>query len=444
MQLRTMMLGIFCLLWVMGCSSGESPTEETEGGILFEGALLIVGDDSESIENSAFIVEKGKFSKIGNAGELDLPEGGTRIDLTGKTVMPAIVDLHYHAGHQNVMERTNGPENYSRENLIDQLNRMAYYGIGAGLSLGADTGDVPFEVRQEVIPGASLFRTAGAGIAMPMAGPGGSEALKAIAYGVTNENESRTAIQELAAQKVDMVKIWVDDRRGTVEKLTPELYSAIIDEAHNQALRVAAHIYNLSDAKDLLIKGLDGFAHGVRDMDVDDEFMELLAERPNVFLIPNLPGSGTRTEEDITFLSETLPAEEIEAMREQVANNPPSGPSESFLIQARNLVRMKNAGVRIGLGTDGSGAGWNVHEEMADMVTAGMTAGEVIIAATSTSAEILMLEDRGTIASGKIADFIVLAANPLDNIKNTRKIDSVYLRGEGVDRESVRRTDTEQ
>ena len=436
MRLQTIALVLCSLPWVAGCGPQEAPVE-TSDAVLFEGARLIVGDDSGPIENSAFIVENGRFAAVGSAGELELPAGGTRVDLSGKTVMPTIVDLHYHAGYADVMGRTAGQDNYSRENLIDQLNRMAYHGISAGLSMGGDQGEAPFQLRRETIPGAALFRTAGAGIAMPMAGPG-SAYMKPVAYGVTNEDECRAAIRELAGQNVDIVKIWVDDRRGTVEKLTPALYGAIIDEAHKQGLRVTAHIFSLADAKGLVRAGLDGFAHGVRDMDVDDEFMELLAERPDFFLIPNLPGSGTRTEADLDFLSETLSPEEIEGMREQLGDQASDGPSESFQIQARNLVRMKDAGVRIGVGTDGRGAGWNVHEEMADMVTAGMTPAEVLVAATSTSAEILMLDDRGTVAGGKSADFIVLDANPLDDIKNTRRIDSVYLRGDAVDRAALR------
>ncbi|HEX9771746.1 MAG TPA: hypothetical protein VGA50_21455 [Kiloniellales bacterium] len=122
--------------------------------------------------------------------------------------------------------------------------------------------------------------------------------MRPIAYGVTTEDEAHAAVRELAAANVDMVKIWVDDRRGTVEKLTPELYGAVIDEAHRHDLRVAAHIFALADAKGLLRAGLDGFAHGVRDMDVDDELMALLAERPETFLIPNLPDSGQRRSSD--------------------------------------------------------------------------------------------------------------------------------------------------
>ena len=428
---------LLALLAAAGCTAPGGSPAATSDAVLFEGARLIVGDGGPPLERSAFLVENGRFTAVGAVGEIAVPAGAERIDLTGTTVMPAIIDLHYHPGFLDVRAMTDSPDNYGRENLVDHLHRLAYHGIAAGMSMGIDYGEAPLQLRQEVIPGAALFRMAGAGIAMPDAGPGSAD-LRPIAYGVTTEDEARAAVRELAATNVDMVKIWVDDRRGTVEKLTPELYGAVIDEAHRHDLRVAAHIFALADAKGLLRAGLDGFAHGVRDMDVDDELMALLAERPETFLIPNLPDSGQRSEDDLGFLAETLPAAEIERLRDQLANRTRSGPSAGFQLQARNLIRMKEVGVRIGMGTDGSGAGWNAHEEMADMVAAGMTPAEVIVAATRTSAEILGLANLGTVAAGKSADFLVLAANPLDDIENTRRIERVYLRGEAVDRAALR------
>ena len=224
--------------------------------------------------------------------------------------MPALVDAHSHLGYTDVKRNTTAAANFTRVNLVDHLNRYAYYGIAATLSMGVDRGEIPYELRAMPVPGAALFRTAGSGIALPNAGPG-AEYRKDAAYGVTTEAEARKAVQELAAKKVDLVKIWVDDRDGTVKKLPPPMYRAIIDEAHKNNLRVAAHIFDLDDAKELLRAGIDGFAHGVRDTDIDDEFMTLIKQHPNVFVIPNLPDRGVA--EDEAWLSETVPRDEVTA-----------------------------------------------------------------------------------------------------------------------------------
>ena len=227
--------------------------QQPGGAVVYEGARLIVGD-GKTIESSAFVVENGRISQVGARGQIKVPAGASRVDLTGKTVMPAIVDAHTHMPTE-------------RQALVDLLQRKAYFGVAAVISMGQDNNDVAFQLRQDPVPGAARLRTVGRGITAPE--PGRTEA----PYWVTTEAEARKAVQELAAKKVDMVKIWVDDRDGKYKKLTPELYGAIIDEAHKNKLRVTAHIYTLDDAKGLLRAGLDGFAHTVRDKDIDDEFV---------------------------------------------------------------------------------------------------------------------------------------------------------------------------
>jgi imidazolonepropionase-like amidohydrolase len=397
------------------CSMFVAAQAPPPGGVVaFEGARLIVGD-GKTIENSAFIVEKGRISQVGTKGQLKIPAGATRVDLTGKTVMPAIVDAHTHMPTE-------------RQALIELLQRKAYYGVAAVISLGQDNNDVAFQVRQEIIPGAARLRTAGRGITSPE--PGRTEA----PYWVTTEAEARKAVQELAAKKVDMVKIWVDDRDGKYKKLTPALYGAIIDEAHKHSLRVTAHIVTLEDAKGLLGAGLDGFAHTVRDRDIDDEFVSLVKQRKNLFYVPNLPDRGVKT--DMSWLSESVSPDELKKLQEGASTDRPSA-QQVFGIQARNLARMNKEGVLIAMGTDG-GVPWSHHLEMADMVAAGITPAQVIVAATRNAAQVLRFDDLGTVASGKSADFIVLDANPLDDITNTRKISAVYLRGAAVDRAAVR------
>jgi imidazolonepropionase-like amidohydrolase len=439
--MRSMKSLLGSLALVLGACSSKNQPEVTPGGpVLFEGARLIVGDGGAPIEDSAFLIENNKISKVGKKGEVQAPAGAARVDLTGKTVMPALIDTHTHLGWAIIKTGRIDKDSYTKENLIDHLHRLAYYGVAATQSMGIDPGETPYQVRAEPVPDAALFKTSGRGMGRPNAGPG-QDYWKPVAYGIDTEADGRKAVQELAAKKVDWVKIWVDDRNGTVPKLTPPLYRAIIDEAHKHDLRVVAHIFYLADAKELLRSGIDGFAHGVRDKDIDDEFVKLLKERPNVFVIPNLPDIGTALQ-DPAWLSETVPAAEVKRLQDAFTNRSPDAAQKArdfFGVQARNLKRLNDAGIRIGFGTDsGTTVGWTAHEELADMVTAGMTPAQVIVAATKTSAGILKLDQLGTVEAGKSADFIVLDANPLDNIANTRKIAKVYLRGKEVDRAALR------
>ena len=399
------------LILTTACAAPEQAPAST--ATAFEGARLITGDGSDPIENATFVVDGGQFVAVGATGEVSVPDGAERVDLTGQTVIPAIIDAHTHLSRE-------------RAALVQDLQHRAYYGVGVVTSLGQDEGSLPFEVRAETIPNAARFTTAGRGITAPE--PGRSE----IPYWVTSEEEARAAIVELSDPAVDLVKLWVDDRNGMYDKLAPELYGAAIDEAHQRGLRVTAHIFTLEDAKGLLRAGLDAFAHGVRDQDIDEEGLALFTERPNVVLVPNLPGRGVAV--DLGWLSETVPAERLQELQEAAVDNPEA--QEGFALQARNLATLSAAGVRVALGTDGN-TPWGAHLEMEDMVAAGMTPAQVLVAATRNGAELLRMDDVGTVAVGKSADFVALEANPLDDITNTRRIAEVYLRGESVDRAAL-------
>jgi imidazolonepropionase-like amidohydrolase len=398
------------VLLALGVAREDARTQSK--ATAFTGARVIVGD-GRVIENATLVVEGSRLAAVGPAGQVTPPAGATTTSLAGKTVMPAIIDTHTHLLTE-------------RSALVDQLRGKAYYGVSMAMSLGTDAGDLAFQMRNETIPGAARMLTAGRGITRPE--PGRTD----VPYWINSETEGRKAVQELAARKVDLVKIWVDDRDGKYQKLTPALYGAIIDEAHKHKLRVTAHIFSLEDAKGLLKAGVDAFAHGVRDRDVDDEFMALIKARPNVVYVPNMPDRGVAV--DMSWLSGTVRPDELKKIQASATDRPAA--QQTYAIQARNLARVNSAGVKIALGTDG-GIVWSHHVEMADMVAAGMTPAQVVTASTKNAAEFLNLADAGTLAAGKSADFIVLDANPLDDITNTRRISSVYLRGAVLDRQAL-------
>ncbi len=395
-------------LAILAFVSGLAVPAHAQSVTAYENARLIVGD-GRVIEGATLVVEDTKIVQAGAGADVRVPSGATRVNLAGKTVMPMIIDTHVHL--------SNG-----RDALLRDLRSRAYYGVGAALSLGTDSYDV-LDVRGQTIPGSARFFSAGRGITMPEPGR------TTLPFWIVNEAEGRKAVADLAARKVDIVKIWVDSRDGKYKKLTSDFYTAIIDEAHRQGLRVTAHIFELEDAKGLIKAGVDAFAHGVRDKDIDDELVAMFKQRPTLVLTPNLPPRGVKV--DLRWLRPSLTSDEFAKL--EAANTDRPDAQQFFGIQARNLAKLNAAGVRITLGTDGN-TPWGPHDEMVDMVAAGMTPMQVIVAATRNSADFLRISDAGTLETGKSADFIVLDANPLDDIANTRRISTVILRGAMVDR----------
>lgn len=381
----------------------------------FTGATLIDGTSRAPTPNATLVVRDGRIVAVGPAAAVPIPAGATRIALDGRFVMPGLINAHGHV---------NGPAD---------LDTYAAHGVTTVYSLGGEPASVFTARAQQNTPTLARARVFVAG---PVLTPGTVE-------------EARTMVAAVAAQKVDIVKIRVDDNLGTAAKMPREVYRAVIQEAHARGLRVAVHFYYLADAKDLLDAGADFMAHSVRDQSVDTAFPRDLRTR-------NVCYSPTLMREVSTFVYESTPAfftdslflahanpQWVAMMREPArqASTRTSASAATYKAQlpvaSRNLKALSDVGVVIAMGTDtgptGRFQGYFELMELEMMVEAGLTPQEALRAATIDAAKCMRIDrDLGTLEAGKWADFVVLDASPLERISNVRRIRSVWIAGNRV------------
>ena len=268
-------------------------------------------------------------------------------------------------------------------------------------------------------------------------------------YQPRTADEARADVRALAAHGADIVKVWVDDGGGKYPKMKPEIYAAIIEEAHQQKLRVAAHEFYLADAKLLVADGVDVLAHSVRDQPVDRELLDAMKEK-GVFYIPTLNvdqsffvfAEHPEVMHDEFFKGavgpELLAYLDSDAYRNKALHDPQLERNKAAAATAMKNVRLVHeAGVSMAFGTDAGAMptripGWAEHFELELLVRAGLSPLEAIKLATHGSAAMLHAKDRGTLEPGKQADFLVLSANPADDIRNTRKIVSIWHEGREI------------
>ena len=423
--------------------------------VLYNGARLILGDGSPSIENGALVVQAGRITSIGRQGSITVPKDSQRVDLAGKTLMPAIINVHVHIGYEGYTSW--GAQNYTPENVLDHLQREAFYGVGVTQSVGSSPTDASIQFQRD--QNAGKFPTASRfffmpGMAPPNGGPDavlikGTKVLHAI-YEISTPDEAHAAVRGMADKNLKSVKIWVDDRGGTYPKMPPEVYTAIIDEAHKHGMKVHAHATSLADQKAVVRAGVDVLLHTVGGQRIDEELISLLKEK-RPYWVP-LIGLGDKTDvcDNDPFVTQTLPARLVAAIRATTVVRPleptcgqlPPNAATREEMLTNNFPKMIAAGARLVLGTDaGVSSGYTFgsaeYHEIGRWVQFGLSPSQAIAAATSRGAQVMGLTDTGLLAAGKRADFIVLDANPLDDIRNARRIESVYFQGVKLDREAL-------
>jgi len=407
------------------------PAQSPGGVKAFTGARVIDGTDRAPIDNATIVVRGGKIVAVGPGASVTVPAGAERIALTGKHVIPGLVNAHGHVGNTVGMELGH----YSAENVLRDLRTYAAYGVTTVYSLGDDQ-EAGFKARDaQNVPTLDHSRLYVAG---PVLAP-------------KTPDEARKQVGEVAAMKADIVKIRVDDNLGATPKMAPEIYKAVIDEAHKKNMRVAVHLFYLDDAKAVLDAGADFIAHSVRDVEVDDALVAMLKRR-DVCYCPTL------MREVSTFVYESTPswfsdplflkhadAKTLEQLKEParqtaMKNNRSAQRYKAGLeVANRNLKKLTDAGIKIAMGTDtGPPARFQGYFELMElelMAKAGLTPRQVLASATRDAARCMKLDrDLGTLEANKWADFVALDADPLADISNTRKIADVYVAGNKVAR----------
>jgi imidazolonepropionase-like amidohydrolase len=422
-------IAAICTAWLAAAVLGV-PAQQPGPVKAFTGARLIDGTNRPPVTNATILVRDGRMIAAGAAGAgVSIPAGAERVALDGKTVMPGLVNAHGHVGDTAGLDGGR----YSAANVMRDLRLYAAYGVTTVFSLGGDQAPsiaARDSQRTPALDRARLF------VAGPVLAP-------------KTPDEARALVDADAEMKVDIVKIRVDDNLGTTPKMAPEIYRAVIDEAHKKGLRVAVHIFYLADAKSLLDAGADFIAHSIRDADVDADLIAALKKR-DVCVCPTL------TREVSTFVYESTPAffsdpffqkhadaQTVAALKEparqEAMRKSPAaqGYKTALDVASRNLKKLSDAGVTIAMGTDtGPPArfqGYFEHLELDLMAKAGLTPRQVLMSATRDAARCMKIDKEvGTLEPGKWADFVVLTADPLADIKNTRSIDSVWIAGKRV------------
>ncbi|MBU3078593.1 amidohydrolase family protein [Sphingomonas quercus] len=447
-RVRTRALACAALIGagLLGACSKEAPGGAAAAGdtLLLSNFTLIDGTGAAAKPGQAMLVEDGRIKWVGPVAEAPHPDGVQPVDLAGKFVMPGLIDLHVHLG--TVQDLTQKADFFTADSVRKDLRTYASYGVTTVQSMGTD-GDAIFGVRDAERagrPDMARVYTAGQGIVFK----GGYGGVPGINHPVATPAEAKAEVDAQVAKNVDFIKLWVDDELHSMPKMPAEISKAVIDEAHAKGKRALAHVFYLDDAKRLVEQGIDGFVHSVRDKPIDDALIAAMKAKGTWQVAPTLSreaavhafGAPNPITKDPFFRQSVSPASVTGLESPEREKTVSSNPNWKFLPEfderaKANFATEVKAGIPYGFGTDagppGRVPGYSEHWELWEMVKAGLTPLQAITAATGNAAKWLNA-DTGTLQPGKWADLVVLNADPLADIHNSKTIDTVYIAGNKV------------
>lgn len=391
----------------------------------------------------------GRLRSILPEGAPTLPEGARQVDLAGQVVLPGLIAGHSHIGHVVGVEA--GRQFFTREGVEAQLQRYLTFGFTSVVALGM--GPPPFhalrrESQEGRLGGATLYG-AGPGLSLPGGAPPPA-LMKLDEDQVARASDpagARAAVDRMAELGVDAVKLWIEDAGGQLPMMPPEMVRATVEAAHRHNLPVVAHIHDLKHARIAVDAGVDILGHGIRDAEAEPALIQAMRQA-NTGYIPTIQID----EAEYLYLDRPELAEDpffraatTEALRARLGEEAWKDGQRakadrhraSVRMNQRNLLLLREAGIRIGFGTD-SGAtplrlpGFAEHRELSLMVEAGLPPAEALRIATEGTAALFGLEGRGVLREGARADLLVLSADPLADISNSRRIAAVWQAGRQV------------
>lgn len=426
--------------------------ESEAAAVLISNATIIDGTGRPARDGVDLLIKGGRIEAIGKA--LRAPTGASRLDGTGKFVVPGLIDVHVHLDFPIVFQLTPG----ERARIVDHTPKaFLYNGVTTVLNLSSDPEWIWPRRRAQRDGSLVAPRIFAMGRAFTPEGGWGSRHGGALADAAA----ARRQAQEYIAADTDGFKIVIEDGlggSGTYREIPDDMLDAIVDVARMKDVPLFVHAINLSEYRRAVEIAPRAIVHGLEDhMPPDSQLLERLVSReitvvPTVSLFESFLHPDPRAGRDLhdPVLEASVPGFLLEKMRraefmqaerqrfvEASARMDAYAWAESRVAVFRENVRkMHRAGVRIAVGTDAGGTvgynfqGYNTPWEIKILVESGMSPMEALVAATRTGAEVIGIADRiGTVEPGKVADLLILAANPLDDIENIRRIEKVIQNG---------------